>query len=148
MTRSVDAPTLITGENTTIKSELQPGDHDLHNNEDRFSALFENSIDAVLLIDAQGTIEAANPEACQLFDRTEKEMIQLDWTELMDSTDSRMHILLTDQERSGRSRGELGFRRKDASVFLGEVSAASYRNKTGLLKASVIIRDITERRRV
>jgi len=121
---------------------------EVHNEQERFRALFENSIDAVLLINGEGTIEAANPEARQLFSRTEEEIFQLNWTELLDSTDNRLKSLLTEREQSGRFKGELGCRRKDGSIFLGEVSGTSYRDKTGLLKASVIIRDITERKRV
>src|SRR5689334_7557475 len=117
-------------------------------NEGRFHALFENNIDAVFLINAEGTIEAANPEARQLFDLTEDEIFQLNWTELIDHTDSRLKLLFSELEHTGRFRGEIGCRRKDGSVFLSEVSGTSYKDNTGVSKASVIIRDITERKRV
>jgi len=114
---------------------------EVHNEQERFRALFENSIDAVLLINGEGTIEAANPEARQLFSRTEEEIFQLNWTELLDSTDNRLKSLLTEREQSGRFKGELGCRRKDGSIFLGEVSGTSYRDKTGLLKAYPVVAD-------
>ena len=136
---------------TSWTSGLKPtisAQNDLQNDEERFRALFENSIDAVLLINADGRIEAANPEACQLLDRTAEEICQLNWAELLDSTDGRLQSLLREREQTGRFRGELNCRRKDGSVFQGEVSSTSYRDKSGAFKASVFIRDITERTRV
>ena len=142
-----DTTSWTTGVKPTI-SEPRHAENYLQNDEERFHALFENSIDAVLLISTDGRIEAANPEARQLLDRTEEEICQLNWAELLDPTDSRLQLLLRDREQTGRFRGELNCRRKDGSVFHGEVSSTSYRDKSGAFKASVIIRDITERKRV
>jgi formate hydrogenlyase transcriptional activator len=116
--------------------------------EDRFRSLFENSIDAVLIANPDGTIEAANPEACRLFGRTEEEICRIGRAGLVDFTDTRLEVLLREREQTGRFKGELNFRRIDGSVFLGEVSSAFYKDKSGVAKASVIIRDITERKRV
>src|SRR5262245_34751718 len=91
---------------------------DLQNDEERFRTLFENSIDAVLLINTNGTIEAANPEARRLFDRTDEEVSQLSWMELVDPTDTRLKLLVTAREQTGRFRGELNCRRKNGSVFV------------------------------
>jgi PAS domain S-box-containing protein len=116
-------------------------------NEERFRSLFDHSIDAVLIADANGNVEAANSEACRLFGRTEDEICRLGRAGLVDPTDTRLQVLLAEREQTGRFKGELNFRRKDDSVFLGEVSSAFYRDKSGVPKASVIIRDITERKR-
>src|SRR5215813_3186730 len=114
------AASMAASDETAAVSELRPHEMDAHNDQERFRALFENSIDAVLLINGAGTIEAANPEARQLFNRTEEEILQLNWTELLDASDSRLKLLVTEREQSGRFRGEIGCRRKDGSVFLGE----------------------------
>src|SRR5690349_9845236 len=99
-------------------AEPRQAENDFQNVEERFHAVFENSIDAVLLINADGRIEAANPEARRLFGRTEDEICQLNWTELLDPSDTRLKLLLKDREQAGRFRGELDCRRKDGSVFL------------------------------
>src|ERR1051325_12110067 len=96
MTRSESAGSAKTIDEATATSPW-PLETEVHNEQERFRALFENSIDAVLLINGEGTIEAANPEARQLFNRTEEEIFQLNWTELLDSTDNRLKSLLTER---------------------------------------------------
>src|SRR5215475_11586159 len=116
--------------------------------EERFRSLFENSIDAVLLSTPDGTIEAANPAACRLFGRNLEEICGIAGFGLVDPTDTRLQSLLEERVRTGRFRGELFYKRKDGSTFLGEVSSAFYQDHSGKTKAAVIIRDITDRKRV
>jgi len=120
---------------------------EINGSEEQFRSLFENSIDAVLLATPEGVVMAANPEACRVFGRTEEEICQIGRTGLVDPTDPRLPGLLEERARTGRFRGELFFKRKDGSRFPGEVSSVFYRDKAGEMKASVIIRDVTERRR-
>jgi len=116
--------------------------------EERFRSLFENSIDAVLLSTPEGTIEAANPAACRLFGRSEEEICALGGFGLVDPADGRLRSLLEERERTGHFRGELFYKRKGGSTFLGEVSSAFYQDVSGARKAAVIIRDVTEQNRV
>ena len=125
-----------------------PPDIAVKTSEERFRSLFENSIDAVLLSKPDGTVEAANPAACRLFGHTEEEICTLGRDGLVDPTDGRLSVLLEERERTGRFLGELRYRRKDGSTFLGEVSSAFYQDLSGATKAAVIIRDVTENRRV
>ena len=128
-------------------SERRRAEAEVRSSEERFRSLFENSIDAVFIADPKGDIEAANPEACRLFGRTQEEICRIGRTGLIDPTDTRLQVLLEERDRTGRFKGEITFRRKDGSKFLGEVSSAFYRDKSGVTKASVIVRDVTERRR-
>jgi formate hydrogenlyase transcriptional activator len=116
--------------------------------EERFRSLFENSIDAVLLSTPDGIIEAANPAACRLFGRSVEEICGIAGFGLVDPSDNRLQPLLEEREHTGRFRGELFYKRKDGSTFLGEVSSAFYQDHSGKTKAAVIIRDITDRKRV
>ncbi len=68
--------------------------------------------------------------------------------ELVDHTDARWAALLGERGQVGRFRGELNFKRKDGSIFHGEVSSAVYLNASGVAKVAIIIRDISERKRV
>lgn len=113
--------------------------------EDRFQSLFENSSDAVLLTTGDGTVLAANPEACRVFGRTEDEICRIGRQGLVD--DPRLSELLAERAATGRFKGELVFVRKDGSRFPGEISSAVYQDRSGAPRASVIIRDITERKR-
>jgi formate hydrogenlyase transcriptional activator len=129
-------------------AERKKRDDALKRSEERFRSLFENSIDAVLLARPDGTVEAANPEACRLFGRSEEEICAIGRFGLVDPADGRLESLLEERERTGRFRGELLYKRKDGSTFLGEVSSAFYQDVSGAKKAAVIIRDVTERNRV
>lgn len=122
-------------------------ENELHYSEERYRALFENSIDAILLTSPDGRILAANPEACRIFHRTEEEICRLGRSGLVDATDPRLRPALQERIKTGRSRAELGFRRKDGTIFVGEVSSGVFKNKDGLELTSMMIRDITERMR-
>ena len=132
----------------TSENQRSAIEREISQGEERFRSLFENSIDAVLLSTPDGTIEAANPAACQLFGWSTEEICGIAGFGLVDPSDSRLQSLLEERERTGRFRGELFYRRKDGSTFLGEVSSAFYQDPSGATKAAVIIRDVTERRRV
>ena len=141
MGTSEDQPAHIAAQDSSDASVAEQG-------EERFRSLFENSIDAVLLSTPDGTIEAANPAACHLFGRTAEEICGIAGFRLVDPSDTRLQSLLEERERTGRFRGELFYKRKDGSTFLGEVSSAFYQDHSGKTKAAVIIRDITDRKRV
>jgi formate hydrogenlyase transcriptional activator len=115
---------------------------------DRFQSLFGHSIDAILISSADGAIEAANAAACRLFGCNEAEICVNGRTGLLDPADSRFQALQEQCERTGGWRGELVYRRKDGSTFLGEVSSFLYQDTTGAKKTAEIIRDVTDRRRV
>ena len=141
MGMSVDQPAHVGNQDSSDASAAKRG-------EERFRSLFENSIDAVLLSTPDGTIEAANPAACRLFGRTVGEICGITGFRLVDPSDTRLQSLLEERERTGRFRGELFYKRKDGSTFLGEVSSAFYQDHLGKTKAAVIIRDITDRKRI
>ena len=121
------------------------GDAELRDSKDPFWLLFESSNDAVLLCSAEGIIEAANPAACRLFGWPKEAVRQIGLTALVDPADGRLSVLLKEQEQTGRFKGELNFKRKDGSVFLGEVCGGFYKDNLGIGKATFIIRDISER---
>ncbi len=128
-------------------TEKKASEINLRASEEQYRSLFENSYDAVIIATQDGTIEAANPEACRIFGMSVDEICAVGRKGLVDPMDVRLPTLLEERERTGRFAGELSFRRKDGSLFPGEVASAFYRDKNGEPKASIIIRDITERRR-
>jgi PAS domain S-box-containing protein len=119
----------------------------LQENEERYRSLFENSIDAVLLTLPDGTILAANPAACRIFERTEEEMCRVGRSGLVDATDPHLPLALEEQACTGRLRGELTFKRKHGASFPGEVSSGIFQDRHGFDRTSMIIRDISQRKR-
>ena len=119
----------------------------LRESEARYQALFEHSIDAVFLMRPDGGILSANAEACRLLGYTEGELLALGSAGLTDPADPRVKALLDEHRREGAARGEMPMRRKDGSWVPVEVSSTTFRDRSGELCASLIIRDITERKR-
>ena len=48
----------------------------LEESEEKYRLLYETSMDAILLTSPDGSIQAANPAACAMFQRTEEEIIR------------------------------------------------------------------------
>jgi diguanylate cyclase (GGDEF)-like protein/PAS domain S-box-containing protein len=115
--------------------------------EARYHALFRNSIDAILVMRPDGSILAANDEACRMLEYDEAELRKLGREKIFDSADGGVQAMASELARNGAARGEFRMVRKDGSVVPVELSAATFTDRSGQLGASMIIRDITERRR-
>jgi len=118
----------------------------LAESEERYRSLVENSIDAVLLTAPDGSILAANPEACRIYGMTEEELIQGGRNAIIDPADPQLALALEERQRTGRFKGELRQRRKDGTVFPGEVSTALFTDPSGAVLTTMIVRDVTERK--
>ena len=118
----------------------------LRESEAKYRAFFENSIDAILLTRPDGAIEEANAEACRIFGMTCDELVQAGRNGIVDTADPRLLELLQDLAKLGRVNGEINLRRKDQTIFPGEVSSGLFKDSNGNVKTIMIIRDITERR--
>lgn len=119
----------------------------LRESEEKYRAFFQNSMDAILLTLPDGSIQAANPAACKMLGRTEAEICRLSRNDLVDTTDPRLEALLEERARTGKFFGELTMFRSDGSPFPVELSSGLFQDGQGNTRTSMIIRDITERRR-
>ncbi len=119
----------------------------LRESEARYHSLFRNSIDAILVLRPDGAILAANGEACRMLEYSEGELRKLRRERIFDPADTRVQVLMDELARNGSARGEFRLMRKDGSQVPVELSAATFKDRTGQLCSSMIIRDITERRR-
>ncbi|RJP75260.1 MAG: PAS domain S-box protein [Candidatus Zixiibacteriota bacterium] len=129
-------------------TERKRAEEALRESEERYRAFFRSSIDAILITTPEGGIEAANSEACRLFGMTEAELIQAGRWGIQDETDPRIPQALAERARTGRFRGDLNLKRKDGTIFPGEISTALYNAEKGAEKTAMIIRDVTERKRM
>ncbi|MBK9603594.1 MAG: PAS domain S-box protein [Anaerolineales bacterium] len=110
----------------------------------RFRQLYENSMDAILLTAPDGSILTANPAACQMFDRTEDEILMLGRSGLLDVSDPRLMEALRERERTGRFRGELTGICRDGTKFPIEVTSNLFTDYDGGKLTVTIIRDMTK----
>ena len=116
--------------------------------EEKYRSFFENSMDAILLTIPNGNILSANPAACMMFGYSEEELIKVGRSGIIDMTDHQLSDFLSVRKLKGKAQGELTFNRKDGTCFSGEVSSAIFKDHEGFERTSMIIRDITERKRV
>ncbi|MEW6401888.1 MAG: PAS domain S-box protein [Chloroflexota bacterium] len=120
----------------------------LDESKERYRQLFEHSLDAILLTSPDGSIHAVNPSACRMFGRNEAEIIQGGRNGVVDVTDPRLQLALEERAHTGRFNGELTFIRNDGTKFDGEISSTIFKSRDGTEHTSMIIRDVTERKRV
>lgn len=133
------------GEDITERKLIEKS---LIESEQKYRAFFENSMDAILLTTPDGSVMAANPAACKMFGRTEREIIKLGRSGLVDNSDPRLQVLLARRDQTGKTEGELYFLRKDGTRFHAEISSAIFYDIGGKQKTSMIIRDITRRKKL
>lgn len=113
----------------------------------RFQTLFNEAPDAILATAPDGRILAANPASCAMFGRTEAEMQALGRSGLVDTSDPRLADALRQREETNRIRCEIRFIRKNGDKFEGELFSSVYTDQDEQKRATVIIRDATERHR-
>jgi PAS domain S-box-containing protein len=119
----------------------------LRESEERYRSIFENSIDGILLSYPNQRILAANPAACRMLGRTEAELMQLDLNGLADPALSRLKRFSDERAAAGKCTSELTLRRGDGTEFPSEVSSGIFTDKDGQPRATLIIRDISERQK-
>jgi two-component system, cell cycle sensor histidine kinase and response regulator CckA len=133
---------------TTVHSVERKRTQDaLRESEEQFRSLFENSLDAILLTIPDGRILRANPAACQMFGLTQEEICRAERNALVDTSDPRLKPGLEERKRTGKFQGELNFKREDGSIFPAELSTVLFKDAEGQWKTTMIIRDVTGRRR-
>lgn len=115
--------------------------------EERYRLLFDTSLDAIMLTGPDGSIYAANPAACRLFERSELEICQVGRQGVIDTRDPRLAAAIEERSRTGKFFGELNFLTKSGVSYPCEVSSAVFTDTRGQLRTSMIIRDLRERDR-
>ena len=125
----------------------------LRSSEERWRAIVEAAVDAIIVIDGRGCIEAFNPAAVRLFGYAEREVIGRNVSLLMPSPYRDEHDGYLDRyQREGSARiigigREVTGRRRDGTVVplqlsVGEMVIAGQRKFVGMLH------DLTARKRM
>lgn len=115
---------------------------------DSWRQLFYASLDAILLTSLDGSILAANVEACRLFGMNKEEICRVGRDGLVDPADSRLVFLLEERARNGKARGELRMKRAAGTLFPATVASAIYWDSSGSELTCMVIRDLTEQQRL
>jgi PAS domain S-box-containing protein len=120
----------------------------LRESEEKFRSIAEQTSDLIALTDTQGRITYVSTAANMLFKFTPEEMIGHHFNEFLDpsSISKAAAAFRYTQEYNIRTKDlELSMKRKDGSVFIGELNGSNfqYGGQPGSLS---VIRDITERK--
>ncbi len=114
----------------------------------QFTALFEQSLDAVFLTRPTGEILRANPAACRLFGYSEQEFQEKGRALITNWEDERTQQTLQRRDRTGQVRSEVSFRTRDGRIIETEVASQIFPDGRGGTYASVVLHDITERKQL
>ncbi|HLO91379.1 MAG TPA: PAS domain S-box protein [Lentimicrobium sp.] len=115
--------------------------------EHKYKAFFENSLDAMILSMPTGEIIEVNQATCQLLGYTDAELRKLTRNEIVDTNDENLLPFLKKREATGIAVGELRFVKKDGTLVDTEISSAIFMDAHDQPKTSMIIRDISTRKR-
>jgi diguanylate cyclase (GGDEF)-like protein/PAS domain S-box-containing protein len=110
---------------------------------DDFEALFAHSVDGLMITTPDGHILAANPSACSMLDRTEREILEQGREGLV-VADQALRDALDERAAFGRVRAELTMRRGDGTTFVADVTSAIFTTHSGAPRACIIFRDIDD----
>jgi PAS domain S-box-containing protein len=119
----------------------------LRDSENKYRTFFENSLDALFIARPNGQVLEANAAACEMFGYTEEELIRGGRNAVVDPEDRRLLPALKERERKGRFTGELNFKRKDGGKIPAEITSVIFKTNDGDERASIIVRDISERKK-
>lgn len=120
--------------------------------EDKFRALLESAPDAMVIVDASGTMTLVNAQTERLFGYKREELLGKPVEVLMPDRFRRNHLGHREQYakvprlRMMGSGMELFGRRKDGTEFPVKISLSPFKSKEGILVFSAI-RDITLQKR-
>ncbi|MGZ5255885.1 MAG: PAS domain S-box protein, partial [Flavitalea sp.] len=113
--------------------------------EAEYRAMFENSLNGIILSQIDGKIIRANPAACKMFRMTEEEIISRGSEAIMDKNEHRIDSLMEELTMKGSAKGEANLIRNGGSKFLASISVSKFTDSFARERVSVSIRDLSER---
>jgi len=128
-------------------TEKRRAENALTESEEKYRSLVDHSTDAILLTKPDGSILDANPAACEMFGRSREDILNIGRRGLVDITDPRLQTALSERAHRGGGTAEITMVRATGDKFPVEITSTIFLDANGEQKTSMIIRDISERRR-
>lgn len=129
-------------------SERRIAEEKLKESEEKFSNLFHQSNDAIILHDVKGNIVDANQRVLDIFGYSRKEILKLKIPKLHPPSElKKSEKAFKTISKKGFVNFEINFKKKNGDIFPAEVSSSLF--EIGEKKViQGIVRDITERKKV
>ncbi len=118
----------------------------LRESEIRYRNIVDNSLDGIMLTMPDGAILSANPKMCEMLGMSEEEIKRAGRSGVI-VQDENLLRALKEREQTGQATAELTFKRKNGTTFPAEVSSKLFTDAQGKTKTSMVVRDITERKK-
>ena len=127
-----------------VITERKLAEEALRQSENHFRTLFEQAPDGIFISDAQGKFLDVNVAGCKQLAYTRGELLKLNITDILAAEDvPRLATEMARLKDGNVAHSEWLFRRRNGSVFPGEVSAKQLPNG----RLQVFLHDITARKR-
>ena len=129
--------------NLQIARQRREANEALRASEERNRVLFEHTADGIVLADATGRYVEVNAAACRILGYSREEMLARTIPDVLEPGEwSRIAPEIARYANGQVVRSEWRFRRKDGSVFIGEITGSQLPDG----RVQGILRDVTERR--
>jgi len=112
-------------------------------NKEYYEFIFENYYDAILLARPDGSIFRANPAACEMFQRSEEEIIEIGRDGIEDKDNPYFKAALEERALNGKARAQFNGVRKDGSVFPVDYTTAVIKDENNEIWIINFIRDMS-----
>ncbi|MDD4205842.1 MAG: transporter substrate-binding domain-containing protein, partial [Candidatus Delongbacteria bacterium] len=140
-TRRIAEELLISSEKELKEKNIQ-----LAESEEKYRQIYDSASEGIFMTRPDGTILSANPEACRILGRAEKEITELGRDKLFDIKDPRFIESLEIRKRKGSFRGEITAIDKDGTRIPLMLTSNIYRDSDGEEKTITIFSDISDRK--
>ncbi len=144
-----DAEGNVVSEQCVIRdiTERKRAFEQLQASEERFRSLFEQSMDAIYIVDYDGSNMKANRAWMDLFGYTADDLRRLNVTDLYANPADRQ-MLLQRIAHEGIVADDIKFKKKDGTIFdCARTVAARYDDSGAIVAFQGIMRDVTQERR-
>lgn len=147
---NIDGQTAFTGilHDLSRRVEIEQA---LRHSEERLRSIVESAVDAIIVIDERGLIEAFNPSAERLFGYRPGEVLGRNVNMLMPSPDREQHdgyvrhYLATGEQRIIGIGREVTAQHKDGRTFPVHLSVGEMRSESGKRSFTGILHDLSDR---
>lgn len=131
-------------ENSEKTKEKESNNLISDNEEGLSQAQLDNSYEAIILADKNGTIISTNYTASKMFQLSEAEITKLDIFCFINGTNANLEIHRKEIQKKERYKGEFHLLRKDGSKFLATVHSIVYADPCGRKRILLTICDLSD----